>query len=461
MTASYQQQVLEKHQPILKVKLFKHTQTISRGPVFAALLLVLPLLHTVALDKNPSAYTLSVSADRADAIYHRGETVTYTISVSLKGKPVDDAKVKWTISKDGKDIRQNGVAKLENGKAVVTGKLDEPGFLQCRADITPPGEKGKTVRAGAAIDALEIKPSLPAPDDFDAFWSAERKKLAAVPLNVRLTPVKSPVAGVECFDLQGDGLGGPLSGYLARPVGAKTNRLPAIVLTHGAGVASSRLSVAAQWAADGFIAIDFNAHGLPNGKPQDFYKNLSRGELKEYYKKGCETRDEFFFHTLFLRLQRAMDVATAQPEWNGKTLIVCGRSQGGGQAIVAGGLDPRVTFIAAQIPALCDHTGIVAGRINGWPHLIPNDAKKPDEKILQTARYYDAVNFAARTHAQAFFTVGFIDITCPPTGVYAAYNQLPAKKNILNQVHTGHASSREADEAVRRAALAHLKQVKP
>ena len=440
----------------------KHIQTVYyRHVVSTLLLVVLPLLSAVALDKKPSAYTLVVNADRADAIYHRGEKVEFTISVSLKGKPVDDAKVKWTISKDGKDIGQAGEVKLENGKAIVTGKLDEPGFLQCRADITPPGEKVKTVRAGAAIDAPEIKPSLPAPDDFDAYWTTEKKKLAAVPLNVRLTPVKSPMAGVECFDLQADGLGGPLSAYLARPVGAKTNSLPAIVLTHGAGVASSRLSIAAKWAADGLVALDFNAHGLPNGKPQEFYQNLYRGKLKDYYRKGADSRDEFFFHTLFLRLQRALDVATAQTEWNGKTLIVCGRSQGGGQAIVAGGLDPRVTFIAAEIPALCDHTGPVAGRISGWPHLIPPEAAEADAKVLQTARYYDAVNFAARTHAQAFLTVGFIDITCPPTGVYAAYNQLQAKKSILNHVHTGHVSSPEADEAVRSAVLAYLKQGQP
>jgi cephalosporin-C deacetylase len=436
-------------------------QIFSYRRSLSALLLLLSLLPLGAADKNPSAYTLTANADRADAIYHRGEKVAFTISVALKDKPVDNARVKWTLSKDGRDMGQTGEVKLENGKAVIIGKLDEPGFLQCRADITPPGEKGKTVRAGAAIDPLEIKPSMPVPDDFDAYWTAEKKKLAAVPLNVRLTPVKSPVAGVECFDVQADGLSWPLSGYLARPVGAKTNSLPAIVLTHGGGVASSRLSVAASWAADGLVALDFNAHGLPNGKPQDFYQNLLHGELKEYYKKGSDSRDEFFFHTLFLRLQRALDVVTAQPEWNGKTLIVCGRSQGGEQAIVAGGLDPRVTFIAAQIPSFCDQTGPVAGRINGWPHVIPHDGVKPDEKVLQTARYYDSVNFAARTRAQAFFTVGFTDIVCPPTGVYAAYNQLRGKKSILNHVHTGHVSSPEADEAVRSAVLVYLKQGQP
>jgi cephalosporin-C deacetylase-like acetyl esterase len=416
-----------------------------------------PRDRVCAADKNPSANTLTVAADRAECTYRRGEHVTFTISVSLKGASISDAKVRWTLTKDGKDIGQSGEVKLVDGRATVAGKLDEPGFLQCRADITPPGEKVKTVRAGAAIDALEIQPSLPAPEDFDAFWAAEKRKLAAVPLNVRMTPVKSPVPGVECFDVQADGLGFPLSAYLARPVGSQGKRLPAIVLTHGAGVASSRLSVAAKWAADGLLALDFNAHGLPNDKPKDFYAQLYRGALKDYFWKGRDSREDSFFHTLYLRLQRALDVATAQPEWDGKTLIVCGRSQGGGQAIVAGGLDPRVTFIAAEIPAFCDHTGTVKGRINGWPRLIPNDTEKPDEKAVNAVRYYDAVNFAARTKAQAFITVGFIDIVCPPTGVYAAYNQLTGKKQIWHHLETGHVGRADYDARVREEVLAYVK----
>ena len=431
------------------------------GTASAVLLAAFAAVGAPGAGKTPSAYLLSVATDRTNALYHRGEEVIFTIAVSLQGKPADDARVRWTLSKDGKDLKREGELKLHGGSAVVKGSLDEPGFLQCRADITPPGEKLHTVRAAAAIDPLEIKPSLPAPDDFDAFWAAEKRKLAAVPRNVRMTPVKSPVPGVECFDVQADGLGGPMSAYLARPAGAKTNNLPALVLTHGAGVASSRLSVAAAWAKDGLLALDFNAHGLPNGKLRAFYDDLSRGELKEYYWKGRDSRETIFFHALYLRLQRALDVVAAQPEWDGRRLIVCGRSQGGGQALVVAGLDPRVTFVAAEIPAFCDHTGIVAGRINGWPRLIPNDAETPDENVVQAARYYDAVNFAARTHARAFVTTGFIDVICPPTGVYAAYNQLPGPKQIWNHVDTGHIARADYDAAVREAVLTYLKGARP
>ncbi|XHR27140.1 MAG: acetylxylan esterase [Chthoniobacteraceae bacterium] len=426
----------------------------------AASLLFSAVVHAHPL--KPTDYAIQVTTDRADPFYHKGETVTFKITISYQGVLMKDANVKWKISKDGLEpALKGGTVALKEGSAAVSGELDEPGFLQCRADLTVPGESIPTARAGAAIDSGEIKPSMPVPDDFDAYWKAQKEKLAGVPMNVKITPVKSPVEGVECFDVQADCPGAPMSGYLARPAGAKPKSLPAIVLTHGAGVAGSRLAVAAAWAKDGLLALDFNAHGLPNGQPQAFYSDLYKTALAKYYLKDPQSRDTIFFHGLFLRLMRAMDVLTAQPEWDGKQLIANGRSQGGGQAIAAAGLDPRVTFFAAQIPALCDHTGVVAGRINGWPKLVPIGTDgKPDPEALQAARYYDMVNFASRTHAGAFLTVGFIDVTCPPTGVYAAYNVLSGQKNIVNNYQSGHIVTPKGDEAVRTAILGYLKSSK-
>jgi len=433
-------------------------------PTLAALFLGIgPAIPVEAGPVQPAGYKLTVATDKSDPFYHKGERVVFAISLTKKDEPAKDAKVKWRISKDGMEppLQEGVVAMDANGAATVSGSMDEPGFLHCRADFTAPGESVPTARAAAAVDPLEIKPSLPPPDDFDAYWSDEKKKLAAVPPNVRMTPVSPAVTGIECFDVQADCIGAPMSAYLARPAGARPGTLPAIVLCHGAGVGSSALNVARAWAKDGFLAIDFNAHGLANGKPPAFYAELYKTQLAKYALKNPGSRDTIFFRGLFLRLMRAIDVVTAQPEWDGKILVANGRSQGGGQAIAAAGLDPRVTFFAAEVPALCDHTGIVAGRINGWPKLVPIDKDgKPDEKALLAARYFDAVNFAARTRAPAFFTVGFIDTTCPPSGVYAAYNAAKGKKNIKNKYHDAHLSTPEDTAAVRDAILAYLKESK-
>jgi cephalosporin-C deacetylase-like acetyl esterase len=77
-------------------------------------------------------------------------------------------------------------------------------------------------------------------------------------------------------------------------------------------------------------------------------------------------------------------------------------------------------------------------------------------EVVAAVRYYDGVNFAARAKAPGFFTVGFVDTTCPPTSVYAAYNALPTAKGIFNDLPSGHTTSAAAGKAMREAALGHF-----
>lgn len=425
----------------------------------SALLLSLSLLSFTAHAQQPvQPLPLAVSVDHADALYRVGETVTFTIKKTANSPVVDDAEIAWTISKDGVPPMQNGKVKLENGAATITGKLDEPGFLLCRATTTVES-KPVAALAGAGMAPTEIKPSRPVPDDFDAFWAAQKKKLAAVPMKSKLTPAPTASKKAELFDVQVDALGAPVSGYFARPLGAKAKSLPIILTVHGAGVNSSNPIGPVGWAEQGLLAMDINAHGIPNGQSKEFYASLNEGRLKDYRWAGRESRETIYFLGMFLREVRALDFLCAQPEWDGKTVMVYGSSQGGFQAFAAAYLDPRVTFFAAGVPAGSDHTGMVAGRVAGWPKMVPVTDGQPDPKVLEAARYFDNQNFAARTKAKgAVVTVGFIDQTCPPSSVYAAFNALPiADKKIFNDIPHGHTNSPEAVSAMVEAVRAHLK----
>lgn len=418
-----------------------------------AVSLVLSLV--AAVPSFASTYALSVAADRADAVYRRGEEVTFRIELLRDGVPADGAAVRWAISTDGVAPETKGMTELAQGKATIAGRLDEPGFLHCVVTFAASGGSTHVARAGAAIDPQDIRPSLPAPRDFDEFWEAKKRQLAGVPVRARLTPVDAGRPGIEAFDLQADCLGAPVSGYLARPTGAAPKSLPAILLVHGAGVRSAVLGHAVGWAAERMLALDINAHGLPNGRPEAFYKELAEGDYKDYRTRGRESPETIYFTGMFLRLIRALDVLTSQPEWDGRTVVVHGSSQGGCPSIVAAGLDPRVTLFAAGVPAGCDHTGFKAGRINGWPKFIAI-GEDPPSTVMEAVRYVDAVNFAARVRCPGIMTVGFIDTTCPPTTVYAAYNALAGPKQIYHDVRHGHSISRESAAAMRAAILQHV-----
>jgi cephalosporin-C deacetylase-like acetyl esterase len=400
------------------------------------------------------AHTLTAIAERSGAIYQRGETVTFLLTLEEHGKPAD-GEVDWTLTKDGVAPTRSGKVAVKGGKASVTGSLAEPGFLQLRATV-PSGAQKVTALAGAGIEPTAIAPSAPAPADFDAFWAEQKRQLAAVPMNPRLTATKSATANVEVFDLQLAALGAPVSGYFARPAKAAARSLPAILTVHGAGVRSASATGPAGWARDGALALDINAHGIPNGKPSAFYEALAAGELKDYRAKGRESRDTIYFKGMMLRLVRAIDFLAAQPEWDGRTLVVYGSSQGGFQAIVAAGLDPRVSFLAAGVPAGCDHTGALVGRIAGWPKFIATNEQKPAPAVVEAVKYYDGVNFAARAKVPAIFTVGFIDTTCPPTSVYAAYNALREPKEIFHDIKAGHTNTPAARDAMNAAVKRHL-----
>lgn len=428
-------------------------------PLVAALLLQ-PLFAQTAKPVLPETpIKIAARAERKDAVYHQGEKVVFHLAVTDSGKPAAGI-VEWAILKDGLATEQKGSAELVDGKAVATGSLNEPGFIQVRA-VYRANAKAKvapvTGLGGAAIDPTEIKRSLPVPDDFDAFWDGMKKKLAAVPVEPKLVPVKSPAREVESFDVTAPALGLQISGYMAKPIGAKPKSLPIILTVHGAGVSNSSLGGSASWASKGFLAMDMNAHGLPNGLPAKHYADLKVGAMKDYRYENKNDREKAYFTGMMLRLVRAIDVLTAQPEWDGKHVIVFGSSQGGYQAIAAAGLDARVTYFAAGVPAGCDHSGMLVNRIAGWPKIVPVVDGKPDMSVLEAYRYIDCMNFATRTKAAGcFFTVGFIDSTCPPTSVYSAYNQLTIPKEIYNDIPSGHSHSQTARDGMVKAVMKYV-----
>lgn len=428
-------------------------------PIIVALFVLAPLPAMYAAEP---AYSVKVVTDRADALYDVGDEVTFLISVSIDDEPVTTGNVAFVVDdylKSGKEAGlPAGTAELNDSPVRVTVKGRRPEFLRCQVTFAPPDGKPVRAIAGAGFSPEKIALSLPVPEDFDDYWAEQKRQLAEVALQPKLTTVEHADASVECFDVQVQCLGGaPVSGYFARPKTGAPKSLPAILWVHGAGVRGSNLGNAVKGAQAGFLSMDINAHGLPNGKPASFYAEQNAGPLKGYRHAGRESRDTIYFRGMYLRLVRAIDFLTSHPGWDGKHVVVVGHSQGGGQSLVAGGVDDRVTFIAPGVPAICDHSGQAAGRINGWPKLVPNGADgQPDPTILEAARYIDAVNFATRCKADAIMSVGFIDSVCPPSSCYAAYNALQGNKTVINEPLMGHAAPAHIHEAFFKQILQHV-----
>ncbi len=430
--------------------------------IFGALICGLLLVPTNLNAQSP-AFSVTVKTDHEDALYDVGEQATFVISVTSGQQLAKQGTIKFVVDdflNSGKSAGlPEGSANLNGEPVSVVVKGRRPEFLRCQVTYTPPEGKPVKAIAAAGFSPEEIGLSLPVPDHFDEFWAAEKRELAKIPVDAELASVDYADEALQCFDVQVPCAGGaPVSGYFARPKNAAAKSLPAILWVHGAGVRSSSLGNAVKGAQAGMLSMDINAHGIPNGKPADFYAAQSAGPLKEYRHAGRESRDTIYFRGMYLRLVRAIDFLTLQPEWDGKHVVVIGHSQGGGQSLVAGGLDSRVTLIAPGVPAICDHSGQAAGRVNGWPKLVPNGRDgKPVPQILEAARYVDAVNFATRCKAEAIMSVGFVDAVCPPSSCYAAYNALQGMKSVINKPLMGHAAPKDIQDAFFERVLEHVK----
>jgi cephalosporin-C deacetylase-like acetyl esterase len=75
------------------------------------------------------------------------------------------------------------------------------------------------------------------------------------------------------------------------------------------------------------------------------------------------------------------------------------------------------------------------------------DSHRTKEK-LESAAYYDVVNFARRIKVPGMYSWGFNDETCPPTSTYAAYNSITAPKQLVIALETGHWQVKEQTDVV-------------
>ena len=268
------------------------------------LLMLLSLLVSPATLAAEETYQLKVATGRPNAIYETGERAKFLITLTKEDQPVTEGTVNYVVDDFIADHGDFPRGQLELGQPLeIEVRSQKPGFLRCHVTFRSPENKVFRATAGAAFSPTKIGLSLPVPDDFDAFWAAQKAQLAELPADAELTHVEYNDPSVDCFDVQVACIGGaPVSGYFAKPSKVEEKSLPAILWVHGAGVRSSSLSNAVKGARAGMLSFDINAHGIPNGRPDGFYKKLSAEHLSNYRHAGREDRDTIYFRGMFLRL---------------------------------------------------------------------------------------------------------------------------------------------------------------
>ncbi|HRE52683.1 MAG TPA: acetylxylan esterase [Flavitalea sp.] len=405
--------------------------------VLAALLLIISAHPSIAqpIDK---IVKVIVAPEHPDWIYKKGEKVRFNITIIKDGNLLKNANIKYSIGPEKMPPVKTEALTLPEGRTTVDGgTMNTAGFLRCIVSATVDGITYEKM-ATAGFDPLTIQPTIQDPADFNAFWDKAKAELAGIPMDTRMTLIPEKCtekANVYHVSFQNYPRNSRIYGILSVP--AKEGKYPAILLVPGAGIRPYNGDI--ETAEKGIITLQIGIHGIPVNLAPNAYTDLSAGALNGYMRFNMDNKDAYYYKRVYLGCVRANDFIASLPQFDGTNLAVRGGSQGGALSIITAALDKRVRALSASYPALCDLTGYLKGRAGGWPHLFRDPEPDPTLKQkVETAGYYDVVNFARRVQIPGYYTWGFNDETCPPTSMYAAYNMISAPKTLKLYLETGH-----------------------
>jgi cephalosporin-C deacetylase len=404
---------------------------------FAIALLCSTALYAQQPSNNDPIQVI-VTPDHADWLYKKGEKVTCNIKVVNNGKNIDKVKIYYEIGPEKMTPVTAETVMLEGGeKTVDCGTMKVPGFLRCKVVAEVNGKK-YTGLATAGFDPMEIAATEKMPDDFLNFWENAKAENAKIPLDPRMTLVperSTPEVDVYHISFQNYKLGSRIFGMLCVP--KKEGKYPAVLKVPGAGVRAYKGAI--DLAKSGIITLEIGIHGIPVNMPDSVYNYLYSSALYGYPSFNLDDKNNYYYKRVYLGCVKAIDFLYTLPQFDGQQLAMLGGSQGGALSVVTAALDKRVKYLVSLYPAISDLTGYLYGRAGGWPHMFyKGTLEQVDKKKLETAGYYDVVNFAKQLKVPGFYTWGYNDETCPPTSTFSVYNSITAPKEFYPEPATGH-----------------------
>lgn len=408
---------------------------------------VLDALLAVALAPAWGAFaaeapvTLRMHVDRETAVYACGENARITVTAERNGQPVDAGEVTVRLIRDFRAEAGELTLKLDAGRAEFVRTLDEPGFLVAQARHGPAIADKPSVYAlpdpklAVAFSPERIQPALKEPDDFDAFWEAGRRSLASIPTDPLVVPVPNPYA--TAFKISVANIDGTRAwGFLAIPHD-KEGPFPLLVSVPGANFRAPAVP-GLDWVRKGVMRLWISVHPHDPQLPKEELDALEKTPAGNYTRLGAPDRERYYFRRAILGADRLIDYVCENHPWDEKHCVAFGHSQGGAFALFTAALNRHVTACVSEAPALCDHGGYTIGRCTGWPNLASYQEADLQEATLRMSGYFDGVFFARRIRVPTLVTVGFLDVACPPSSVYAAFNLVPGPKEIVHQIDRGH-----------------------
>lgn len=376
-----------------------------------------------------------------------GEEVRFTVKAMEDGKLLKNGVLEISIQENGIPAKKIELDLAEGNPREITASMRKSGFLTCRTwAYRAPGKKTVYVygRDTVPFEPEKLTADVAAPADFDAFWEKVFRNALETPPDFQLKTLTQGVPKTHTAYLLSFALGKErMYGFLSVPSGSAQAKYPAVLRIPGAGPGFT-----APRFQPGVITLQMNIHCIDPSDKTFFRSEYAKiDKPRPYQARNAAVPEKYYLARVVPGLCRAVDYLAARPDWNGRSLVVAGSSQGGALSLMCAAFSGKITAVSASIPAFGDQNGRFSARAPGWPNLysvmVRFEKQLPDAERKRICGYFDLVNFVPKIKAPVNMNCGAIDIVCPPHSVYAVYNRITAPKEMLLMQGTSHMVSRE------------------
>jgi cephalosporin-C deacetylase len=240
--------------------------------------------------------------------------------------------------------------------------------------------------------------------------------------------VDNDLAVISTFDVTYSGFGGsPVHAWLHLPTGW-SGALPAVVEYLGYGGGRGLPHERVMWAAAGYAHFVMDTRG--QGSTWSVGDTPDPDAVGAPFHPGFVTRgildpQTYYYRRVFTDAVRAVEAVRMHPAVDPSRVALTGGSQGGGISIAVAALVPDVAAAMPDVPFLSDFPrAITFSDSDPYGEIVRYLKAHRDhiDSALATLSYFDVAVLGRQASAPALFSVGLMDLICPPSTVFAAFN---------------------------------------
>ena len=363
-----------------------------------------------------------------------GDKIEFTVTSE------NNAPCTVTLTLDGGKILKS----LKNVTAPqkISYIAEKAGFIRCKV-------RAKNVKADCAVAVApeKIVAAGKEPVDFDEFWKKTFEESARLPLDMKME--KLDYKGdfnyyrLSCANINGK----RAYGLLAVPI--KIDKPVPLLLNFGGGeayVTEDSLRYYSRSSAKNLKRpIAVLIFHLPPYQPlaaakdskvmhKEFLKSLN-GKPRRYitWDETLKSKEAFYARSALVGCCRLLDYVAQMKEIDAGNIVFSGASHGGKFGAYLCCFSNRIKAAFCGVPSSCE--------FQAYNDERNSSVVREWRKHLDIINYYDLVWCARRIKCPVLISVGFVDDSCPPTGVYAFYNELKSPKQIYHKVDYGHSGA--------------------